>query len=62
MTDEMMAIVEERTNFFFSKVSPRELLEIRSKDSFSEFICIGSDGIMDSYRVYGSDPEDFIIV
>ena len=64
-TDPMTsAVLEARTKHFFSKVTPHEVLEVRTSISgaFTEFVVGSLDGLIDKYRVYGSTEDDLVIL
>lgn len=57
-------VLEARERFFFSKVTPHEVLEIRTSISgaYTEFVVQAVGGIVDTYKVYGSTEDELVIL
>lgn len=62
MKGAIKALEKVRTDYFFEKVVPKDLLEVRTKGAFTEFTVIAPDGEIDVYKIYGSTKEDLLIV
>ena len=57
-------VLEAREKFFLSKVTPHELLEVRTSVSgaYTEFVVKAEDGYTDYYKVYGYTEDEMILV
>ena len=57
-------VLEAREKFFLSKVTPHELLEVRTSVSgaYTEYVVKADDGYTDYYKVYGYTEDEMILV
>ena len=57
-------VLEAREKFFLSKVTPHELLEVRTSVSgaYTEYLVKAADGYTDYYKVYGYTEDEMILV